>query len=45
MSDSYQDLVSKKNLCLLGKDIWAEEESWGEGMEMCGEAWNGRAGE
>ncbi|XP_034742076.1 uncharacterized protein LOC117953299 [Etheostoma cragini] len=35
--DSYKELVSKKNLFLLGKDIWAEEESRGVRMKkkMC----------
>ncbi|XP_038142438.1 uncharacterized protein LOC119784459, partial [Cyprinodon tularosa] len=31
--DSYKELVSKKNLFLLGKDIWAEEESRGVRMK------------
>lgn len=37
MSDSYKELVSKKNLFLLGKDIWAEDESRGVRMKkkMC----------
>ncbi|KAL7404951.1 hypothetical protein ABVT39_021549 [Epinephelus coioides] len=35
--DSYKELVSKKNFFLLGKDIWAEEESRGVRMKkkMC----------
>ncbi|XP_030229461.1 uncharacterized protein LOC115556376 isoform X2 [Gadus morhua] len=35
--DSYKELVSKKNLFLLGKDIWAKEESRGVRMKkkMC----------
>ncbi|XP_030263645.1 uncharacterized protein LOC115575590 isoform X2 [Sparus aurata] len=35
--DSYKELVSKKNLFLLGKDIWAEDESRGVRMKkkMC----------
>ncbi|KAK0141863.1 hypothetical protein N1851_020461 [Merluccius polli] len=37
ISDSYKELVSKKNLFLLGKNIWAEEESRGVRMKkkMC----------
>ncbi|XP_035987549.1 uncharacterized protein LOC118560555 isoform X2 [Fundulus heteroclitus] len=31
--DSYKELVSKKNSFLLGKDIWAEEESRGVRMK------------
>ncbi|GLD68608.1 uncharacterized protein AKAME5_001992100 [Lates japonicus] len=32
-ADSYKELVSKKNLFFLGKDIWAEEESRGVHMK------------
>ncbi|XP_077058580.1 uncharacterized protein LOC143711128 isoform X3 [Siphateles boraxobius] len=31
--DSYKELISKKNLFLLGKDIWAKEESRGVSMK------------
>ena len=37
ISDSYKELVSKKNFFLLGKDIWAKEENRGVRMKkkMC----------
>ncbi|XP_056116461.1 uncharacterized protein LOC130092584 [Rhinichthys klamathensis goyatoka] len=31
--DSYKELISKKNVFLLGKDIWAKEESRGVSMK------------